>query len=149
MIPQIEPFSFNPNGMSGGASVRMLCSVIAGDLPVNITWFKDDVVILTGGDHRTQRLDETTVILSLSRLSLSDSGNYTCQAVNKAGRAHNSSLLLVKGTFFPWSEAPFLIPFSFLSLSFTCLIPFNFGSEKSKEVLKLLFLLMICFMFMT
>lgn len=100
MIPQIEPFSFNPNGMSGGASVRMLCSVIAGDLPVDITWFKDDVVIVTGGDHRTQRLDETTVILSLSRLSLSDSGNYTCQAVNRAGRAHNSSLLLVKGTFF-------------------------------------------------
>lgn len=98
--------------MSGGASVRMLCSVIAGDLPVDITWFKDDVVIVTGGDHRTQRLDETTVILSLSRLSLSDSGNYTCQAVNKAGRAHNSSLLLVKGTFFPCSEALFLNPFS-------------------------------------
>lgn len=118
MIPQIEPFSFNPNGLSGGASVRMLCSVIAGDLPVDITWFKDDVVIVTGGDHRTQRLDETTVILSLSRLSLSDSGNYTCQAVNKAGRAHNSSLLLVKGTFFPCSEAPFLNPFSSVTLFF-------------------------------
>lgn len=99
MVPQIEPFSFNPVGMNGGASVRMLCTIIAGDIPVQLTWLKDDQLIVTGGDHRTQQLDDTTVILSLSRLSLSDSGNYTCQAVNKAGRAQHTSLLLVKGTF--------------------------------------------------
>lgn len=98
--PQIESFNFNPMGMNGGASVRMLCTIIAGDVPVELTWLKDDQLIVTGGDHRTQQLDDTTVILSLSRLSLSDSGNYTCQAVNKAGRARYTSLLLVKGTVF-------------------------------------------------
>lgn len=98
VVPQIEPFSFNANGMNGGASVRLLCSAVAGDLPIDIAWMKDNVTITTGGDHRTQQLDDSTVILSLSRLSLSDSGNYTCQAVNQAGRASHSSLLQVKGT---------------------------------------------------
>ena len=76
-MPQIEPFAFNPNGINGLSSVRLLCSIIAGDLPVDISWQKDGEVLPTN-DHRVQQLDETTVILALSRLSLGDSGNYTC-----------------------------------------------------------------------
>lgn len=95
-MPQIEPFAFNQNGMNGLSSVRLLCSIIAGDLPVNISWQKDGEVLPTD-DHRVQQLDEATVFLSLSRLLLTDSGNYTCVASNIAGVSSHSSLLQVKG----------------------------------------------------
>jgi len=94
VVPEIEPFSFKENGISGGGSARVMCTVVSGDTPLNITWFKDDQPVQKG----VQQLDDFTVILSLPHLSLFDSGNYTCRASNSAGTAVHSSMLKVKGT---------------------------------------------------
>jgi uncharacterized protein YacL len=71
----------------------LLCTVVAGDTPLNITWLKDGQSLQKGVQH----LDDLTTILSLSHLSLVDSGNYTCRASNAAGIAVYSSVLKVKG----------------------------------------------------
>lgn len=92
-MPEIEPFSFKLNGINGGGSARVMCTVVAGDTPLNITWLKDGQSLQKGVQH----LDDFTVILSLSHLSLFDSGNYTCEASNSAGTAVHSSILKVKG----------------------------------------------------
>ena len=70
-----------------------MCTVVAGDSPLKITWLKDGDLIQKG----IQQLDDLTVILSLTRLSLYDSGNYTCMASNAAGSVSHSSVLKVKG----------------------------------------------------
>lgn len=64
---------------------------------MEIKWLKDGQPLM---DHRrkTQKIDETTVILSLRRLELEDSGNYTCVAENRAGAATHTAILKVKGT---------------------------------------------------
>lgn len=93
VVPEIEPFSFKHSGISGGGSARLMCTVVAGDTPLNITWLKDGQSLQKG----VQQLDDSTMILSLSRLSLVDSGNYTCIASNSAGSAVYSSVLKVKG----------------------------------------------------
>lgn len=99
-MPQIEPFIFNKNGVvSGGMSVRVMCTVIAGDFPMDITWYKDNERIYDTKDRRIQHIDESTVILSLAHLSLNDTGNYTCFARNIAGNTSHTTPLLVKGAY--------------------------------------------------
>lgn len=97
VLPQIEPFSFNPNGMNGGGTVKMMCSIIAGDLPIKFSWLKNGKTLTSEKDHKTQQLDDSTSILSLTNLSLNHSGNYTCLASNDAGKAELTSVLKVKG----------------------------------------------------
>ena len=73
-----------------------MCVVLAGDLPMEIIWQKDGEKI-ERSNAKTHRLDDYTVILSLSQLSLSDAGSYSCVASNDAGKDRHSSQLKVKG----------------------------------------------------
>lgn len=82
--------------MNGGASTRVMCTVIAGDQPLEIVWIKDGQPLTDRS--RTQKLDDFTLILSLRRLQLEDMGNYTCQVSNSAGVVSYTSSLKVKGT---------------------------------------------------
>lgn len=96
-LPIIEPFGFNKNGVNGGTSVRAMCTVVAGDFPMEIVWLKDGNKIDNSKFRRIQQLDESTVILSLTQLSLDDSGKYTCFVRNVAGKTSHSADLFVKG----------------------------------------------------
>lgn len=101
VMPQIEAFAFNPNGVNGGGSLKILCTVISGDSPIQIQWLKDGQSLnMERSHHKVQHLDEQTVLLSLSQLSLEDSGNYSCTVTNLAGSISHSSVLKVKGTEF-------------------------------------------------
>ncbi|XP_072155042.1 cell adhesion molecule Dscam1 isoform X22 [Bemisia tabaci] len=97
VMPQIEAFAFNPNGVNGGGSLKILCTVISGDSPIQIQWLKDGQSLnMERSHHKVQHLDEQTVLLSLSQLSLEDSGNYSCTVTNLAGSISHSSVLKVK-----------------------------------------------------
>lgn len=97
--------------MNGGSSVRVLCTIINGDQPIEITWLKDGKK-LSEYRRKTQKLDENTVILSLRKLQLEDSGNYTCVAQNPAGSTSHWGILKIKGTYLPKvSIFPFLFSF--------------------------------------
>lgn len=80
----------------GGTSTRLMCVVLAGDLPMDIQWMKDGEKI-ERSNAKAHRLDDYTVIISLSQLSLSDAGSYSCVASNEAGTVSHSSELKVKG----------------------------------------------------
>lgn len=77
-----------------GQSVRVMCIVTSGDLPLELYWLKD-------GNPLTrsvfQKIDEYTLMLSIRKATMMDSGNYTCFAKNKAGESIKSSSLRVKG----------------------------------------------------
>ncbi|KAK6620957.1 hypothetical protein RUM43_011256 [Polyplax serrata] len=103
VVPEVEPFSFNENGVNGGSSVRVMCSVLTGDQPLEITWLKDGAP-LPEYSRKTQKLDDNTVILSLRKLTLEDSGTYTCIAKNNAGNGSHSSLL--RGTSWWFNTRP-------------------------------------------
>lgn len=95
--PQIEPFTFNLNTINEQNTAKVICTVIAGDLPIEIKWLKDGAELRAGGNRRVMQLDDMMVMLSLSALSVNDSGNYTCLAKNSAGRAEHTASLYVKG----------------------------------------------------
>lgn len=97
-MPEIEPFSFHAQGVNGGASARVMCTVLVADLPLQIYWLKNEEII-PANFKMTQRVDDYTSILSLRQVSLPDAGNYTCVASNEAGESRYSAMLKVKGSF--------------------------------------------------
>ncbi|KAI5751952.1 hypothetical protein M8J77_012420 [Diaphorina citri] len=102
--PQIEPFNFNQQGMNGGGSLKILCTVSSGDPPFEMSWFKDNASLTsTSNFRRSQRLDDTTLMLTFSHLSLDDAGNYSCLVSSPAGNTSHSSTLQVK-------DIPLLLP---------------------------------------
>lgn len=94
--PKIEPFVFNQNGIvNEGDSLKIFCTVIRGDMPLNIYWMKDNKTLT---DSRfIQKFDDTSLLLRLTYLTLNDAGTYTCVASNPAGVDRYSSSLNVKG----------------------------------------------------
>ena len=69
----------------------VVCSILSGELPIRISWFKD------GSDLRsvhpeaeTVRLGDFTSSLSISNIQRRHSGNYTCKAAH-AHLTHVSS----------------------------------------------------------
>lgn len=97
MEPKLQPFGFDDEGVMGGTSTRLMCVVLSGDLPMDVMWLKDGDKI-EKSNAKMHQLDDFTVILSLTQLSLSDAGIYSCVASNGAGSVSHESELKVKGT---------------------------------------------------
>lgn len=97
--PQIEPFTFNLNAINGESLAKVLCTIVAGDLPIRVAWLKNGVPLTSKSakNVRITQLDDVMVMLTLSSLTVEDSGNYTCKAENSAGVATFTAPLFVKG----------------------------------------------------
>lgn len=93
----VQPFAFNQDGLNGGTSTKIVCTITAGDSPLEISWFKGDQPLVQNDKIKVVELDEMTSMLSMKKLDLEDSGTYTCQASNAAGVTKHSSSLRVKG----------------------------------------------------
>ncbi|KAH8024618.1 hypothetical protein HPB51_000017 [Rhipicephalus microplus] len=98
--PAIEPFSY-PASLREGQRASVMCAVISGDLPINISWTKDGEPISESNPDTAGILVNTvsgfTSTLLFKALRLEYRGNYTCVAQNDAGSASHSAVMVIHG----------------------------------------------------
>lgn len=78
-----------------GDYAQLECKV-SGTPEIKISWFKDDKEIKDSDKYKIS-LVGSTAILKLLETGIEDSGEYTCEAKNDAGRDTCSSVVEVKG----------------------------------------------------
>ena len=90
----------------------MLCSATDGDLPMRITWYRNEIPLSGGGssgmgrDHRHSgsagisitEIGDYESVLRIDNLRPEHNANFTCVAENDGGIAQHSQVLRVKGT---------------------------------------------------
>lgn len=101
MVPQILPFDFGEESSNSGDSASLSCSVVKGDLPINITWYHNRKIIVSG-DYGIviSRVSKKLSTLTIDNVDAVHSGVYECVAANIAGNASYSAELHVNGTTF-------------------------------------------------
>uniref|UniRef100_A0A803TTC6 Ig-like domain-containing protein n=1 Tax=Anolis carolinensis TaxID=28377 RepID=A0A803TTC6_ANOCA len=77
-----------------GSFVHLEC-IVSGSHPISIQWYKDGKEI-TASDKHKYSFHDNTAFLEINQLEGADSGSYTCEATNKAGRNQCSAYLTVK-----------------------------------------------------
>ncbi|XP_024891161.1 LOW QUALITY PROTEIN: hemicentin-2-like [Temnothorax curvispinosus] len=99
VAPQIAPFAIAEEPANWGDSISVVCAILKGDLPIEITW------ALNGEPIRPERSDVNILattrknsILSIESVAARHAGEYTCSASNKAGATSYSATLAVNGT---------------------------------------------------
>ncbi|XP_070395118.1 cell adhesion molecule DSCAM-like [Dermacentor albipictus] len=101
--PRITPFSFATK-LVAGQRATVTCSTYEGAQPLTFVWLKDGSVI-SKGENVEKSEGEAHSTLSISPLSLRNSGNYTCVVSNAAGSDSASSPLIVYAP--PrWTQTP-------------------------------------------
>jgi Down syndrome cell adhesion protein len=106
--PRIEPFLL-PSTIQVKQRQTITCTVIRGDPPLQIRWFKDgqliDAQVKQKLALRTHQLEEYSSALVFDRTRAEHRGNYSCVASNQVGRDTYSQFMLVYGTH-PLSSRP-------------------------------------------
>ncbi|PSN46727.1 Down syndrome cell adhesion molecule-like protein Dscam2, partial [Blattella germanica] len=93
--PRISPFYFE-DGVTEGMHTQIMCTASQGDRPFNITWRKDSQPL--SDDARWISISDYapfSSILTINTVTSSHSGNYTCVAANKVGKAEYTAQLSV------------------------------------------------------
>lgn len=80
-----------------GDRASITCSVIKGDLPLNVKWLKDGNIIDPSQRVSITQVDQYNSILVIEQLQASHSGNYTCVVSNAAAEVDSTQALLVNG----------------------------------------------------
>lgn len=95
--PEITPFQF-PENLREGNRAHITCTVVSGDLPIQIIWHKDGNPIPQ--DHDIQESNNQFVSsLTFSNLGARHSGHYTCIAKNAAAEANFTAKLVIRGEY--------------------------------------------------
>ena len=84
-----------------GQRVSMLCSVTDGDLPISLTWFRDEAKVISSSNTNgvdISQMGSYESVLRIDHLRPGHNANFTCVAQNPAGSAAHSQMLRVKGT---------------------------------------------------
>lgn len=92
------PLTVSAENVSQGDYVQLTCVVTKGDHPIFFSWHLNGKRI----DENTQststvNVGRQTSLLMLHSVSSSHAGNYTCEAVNPAGKVAQSARLSVTG----------------------------------------------------
>lgn len=94
--PKLSPFHASVLSLNVGDRASLTCSVVKGDLPLDITWLKDGRQIDTNRMSVTL-VDQYNSILVIDHLSSDHTGNYSCSVKNSAAEVENTQALLVNG----------------------------------------------------
>lgn len=90
------------NSINDVSSAKAMCTITVGDLPIDIRWLKNGKILSSQKNARIAQVDDTLGVLTLSALTVDDSGNYSCSANNSAGVAIYTTSLYVKGVCLIW-----------------------------------------------
>ncbi|KAK2577361.1 hypothetical protein KPH14_003477 [Odynerus spinipes] len=96
VAPEIAPFDIAEKPANWGDSISVVCAVVKGDVPIEISWALNGEPI--GTDRSDINILATTrknSILSIESVAARHAGEYTCSASNKAGATSHSSTLAV------------------------------------------------------
>lgn len=95
--PKITPFSFGDQPMNQDEPVSISCTIIGGDLPINVTWTLNGDAIEPWQEILTEKRGKRINVLMIDSLKAKHAGNYTCWAKNGAGIIEHTSQLIVNG----------------------------------------------------
>lgn len=98
VLPHINPFSLN-EPVYYGDNIQLNCHVSKGDKPIQLSWTFHGKELSTDMGMVTVKVGEDTSLLMVSSADLIHSGNYTCIALNRAGKTTYTTEILVNGTF--------------------------------------------------
>ena len=102
------PFLFPNKLLNEGMRSAVSCQILEGSLPITFRWDKDGQPL--GATHAgmfgavvdgvvIRSNDEYSSTLIIDHLKFQHRGNYTCEAINAAGKAMHSAELTVNGIF--------------------------------------------------
>lgn len=77
----------------------MQCTILGGDLPINVTWLLNSKAIDSFHDISLARLGKRVNVLTIESVAAHHAGNYSCRAQNKAGVTEHFASLIVNGWF--------------------------------------------------
>lgn len=97
--PQLQPFTFGEDQVNSGETVSVQCTVLKGDLPLNVTWTLNGNPISSSDGITIMKMKRFST-LNIDSVQDIHSGNYTCRVGNQAGYASHSAVLNVNGTWF-------------------------------------------------
>lgn len=95
--PKLNPFQSTVLQLNVGDRASLTCSVIKGDLPLTITWKKDNRIIDASQHISIKQVDHYNSILVIENLGPDHTGNYSCQTRNSAAEVEIAQSLLVNG----------------------------------------------------
>lgn len=99
VAPYIVPFEAD-GSVFAGESVQLTCHVSKGDSPINISWNFHGRDMSSHLGMSTTKMGERTSFLTISSVTATHSGNYTCIAKNKAGQISYTTSLNVNGIYY-------------------------------------------------
>lgn len=95
--PKLSPFQTSILQLNMGDRASLTCSVVKGDLPLSISWRKDNRPIDPTQHMSVKQVDQYNSILVIEILGSDHTGNYSCVVRNSAAEVENSQALLVNG----------------------------------------------------
>lgn len=93
-----------------GTSALFTCNTVRGSKPFTFEWFKDDQKLTNGFPNEQIQIETKSSYsqLTISDLTVNDSGNYSCLVSNQIGASAQWSWLQVEGMCLPMLVQLFL-----------------------------------------
>lgn len=115
--------------LNQGEPASVQCTILGGDLPINVTWLLNGRTIDSFHDISLTRLGKRVNVLTVESVAAHHSGNYSCHATNQAGTTKYTAQLIVDGLFMEEKEDTHFNLFVLFSIYFINL----FSSTKNKS----------------
>lgn len=98
--PKIGHFDFGEEPANFGDSISIVCSILSGDLPIDIEWLFNDYKITSFSGINIIKGGKKSSVLTIESISGRHAGNYSCRATNEASSISHSAELIVNGYYY-------------------------------------------------